>query len=41
VHPIGVVAGGDEQRGGAVRADAVTLHQLRGVGVQHSGDLLL
>ena len=33
MHPIGVVADGGEQRGGAVRAGAVTLQQLRGVGV--------
>ena len=32
VEALGVVAGGDEQRGGGVGADAVTLQQLRGVG---------
>ena len=41
VQPVGVVAGGDEQSRGAVRADAVALQQLRGVGFQHGGDLLL
>src|SRR5206468_661284 len=32
VQPVGVVADGDEQRGGAVGADPVALQQVRGVG---------
>jgi hypothetical protein len=38
--PVGVVAGGDEHGGGAVRADADTVEQLRGVGFDRVGDAL-
>ena len=41
LHAVGVVAGGDEQGGGAVGSDAVALQQLRGVGVEHGGDVAL
>jgi hypothetical protein len=38
VQPFGVVAGGDEQGGRAVRADAGPLEQLRGMGFDRVGD---
>jgi hypothetical protein len=38
-QPVGVVAGGDEQRRGAVGANPAAVQQLWGVGVDDRGDL--